>query len=57
MDRNDEKPTPETPQRRPYTAPRIEESGCFEHLVLTCAFGATRPSPPSCTSGGVRSTH
>lgn len=36
------KPEPSTqppesnPDRKPYTAPRIEESGQFEHLVLTC---------------------
>lgn len=31
---------PETRKRRPYTPPRIEESGAFEHLVLTCGFAA-----------------
>lgn len=31
-------PTPgTTAERKPYTAPRIEESGRFEHLVLMCA--------------------
>jgi tRNA G37 N-methylase TrmD len=24
------------PERKPYRAPRIEESGEFEHLVLAC---------------------
>jgi hypothetical protein len=28
--------------RRPYTPPRIEESGRFEHMVLTCAFATTQ---------------
>lgn len=24
--------------RKPYNPPKIEESGCFEHLVLACMF-------------------
>ena len=26
------------PERKPYSPPRIEESGRFEHLTLTCTF-------------------
>jgi hypothetical protein len=32
--------------RRPYEAPRIEESGAFERLVLACVRTAT--PPPTC---------
>ena len=28
--------TAAVPERKPYQAPRIEESGEFEHLVLAC---------------------
>ena len=47
---------PEPRKRRPYTPPQIEESGSFEHLVLSCAFGVTPPTA-GCTRGGTRSTH
>jgi hypothetical protein len=34
-DSSDEKP--ETPsERKPYVPPRIEETGSFEHVVLSC---------------------
>jgi hypothetical protein len=29
-------PATQVRERKPYRAPRIEESGQFEHLVLTC---------------------
>ena len=46
---------PNPNKRRPYTPPRIEESGSFEHLVLSCAF-AVSPPTLNCTRGGTRST-
>jgi hypothetical protein len=33
----DNKDTAETPPRRAYVAPRVEESAPFEHLILSCA--------------------
>ena len=33
------------PIRKPYNPPRIEESGCFEHLVLACMFAPSGPGP------------
>jgi hypothetical protein len=32
-------------ERKPYEKPRIEESGQFEHLVLTCGFRPGQPGP------------
>jgi hypothetical protein len=39
-------------KRKPYTAPRIEESGQFEHLVLVCAKSLGNPNP-ACESGNM----
>lgn len=36
MDENKTEPQSEDRARKPYAAPRIEESGRFEHLVLGC---------------------
>jgi hypothetical protein len=41
-------------KRKPYTPPRIEESGQFEHLVLTCAKVSGGP-PPCALPGGAKS--
>ena len=35
---NEEDPVGPKRERRPYSPPRIEESGKFEHLTLTCTF-------------------
>jgi hypothetical protein len=38
MESNDRDRPAEPIQRQPYDSPRIEESGRFEHLVMTCGF-------------------
>jgi len=51
--------TPESPEeqqestleRKPYSPPRIEESGRFEHLTLACAMDAGGV-PPECLIPG-----
>ncbi|MEY4577527.1 MAG: hypothetical protein RL701_2230 [Pseudomonadota bacterium] len=48
MDDDDSnKRTSTSPARRPYVAPRVEESATFEHLVLTCTFSSN-----NCKLGG-----
>jgi hypothetical protein len=48
MDTSDNDETKQQPARRRYEAPRIEESGAFERLVLAC--GHTPGSgTPACT--------
>jgi hypothetical protein len=48
MDHDDSnKRTSTSPARRPYEAPRVEESATFEHLVLTCTLNNT-----GCKLGG-----
>jgi hypothetical protein len=43
MESNDRDRPAEPIQRRPYESPRIEESGRFEHLVMTCGFMVGTP--------------
>lgn len=40
-------------ERKPYSAPRIEESGSFEHLVLAC--GKIPGAPGPCRGSGATS--
>lgn len=40
-------------ERRPYTAPRIEETGRFEHLVLSCGKSAGNPLDECAGPGAV----
>jgi hypothetical protein len=39
-DRRDPKADSAPPRKKPYAAPRIEESGSFERLVLACSHKA-----------------
>ncbi|HKP56790.1 MAG TPA: hypothetical protein VJV78_08720 [Polyangiales bacterium] len=48
----DQQPESESRERKPYTAPRIEESARFEHLVLACLMNS---SSSECVDGPLQS--
>jgi hypothetical protein len=51
---DDKQPGAGSGERKPYQAPRIEESARFEHLVLNCTF---QPVSDECfLDGGGKST-